>query len=372
MSRSKSGAGVGFPGRLFKPTGPITSWHIAATYIGTVVGAGFASGQEILQFFAAFGGWGLLGIVVASLGFALLGAFILYLGQRLQTRSHHPIFMHTCGPVLGRFIDALVTLFLFGAMVVMLAGVGAIFREHLGLPAAWGVAGTMVLALLTVLYGLSGVMAANTVIIPVMVILILGISTYSLNHHGLIIADLAFTAPGLAAAPHWLLAALLYISYNLILSVPVLAPMGKAAPNPGVLVKGALVGGLVLGLLSMMLTLVQMAHFPKIAHYQVPMLYVVRPYSEALRISFALVLWAEIFTTLIADLYGFATRLSQCRGWSYRWTAAGSLLTAASFSGIGFSTLVGTLYPLLGYTGLIFLLGLLVRLGKLMLGKKFY
>ena len=33
----------------------ISTFKVAATYIGTVVGAGFASGQETLQFFAVFG-----------------------------------------------------------------------------------------------------------------------------------------------------------------------------------------------------------------------------------------------------------------------------------------------------------------------------
>ncbi|HEX3032027.1 MAG TPA: hypothetical protein VHS59_07255 [Bacillota bacterium] len=39
---------------------PRRSWQIAATYIGTVVGAGFASGQETLQFFllpSVYGAW---------------------------------------------------------------------------------------------------------------------------------------------------------------------------------------------------------------------------------------------------------------------------------------------------------------------------
>lgn len=33
----------------------ISTFKVAATYIGTVVGAGFTSGQEMLQFFAVFG-----------------------------------------------------------------------------------------------------------------------------------------------------------------------------------------------------------------------------------------------------------------------------------------------------------------------------
>ena len=41
-----------------------------ATYIGTVVGAGFASGQEVLQFFGLLGPSGILAIIVTAAGFA--------------------------------------------------------------------------------------------------------------------------------------------------------------------------------------------------------------------------------------------------------------------------------------------------------------
>ena len=41
----------------------VTTFKVAATYIGTVIGAGFASGQEILQFFSVFGNMGILGLI---------------------------------------------------------------------------------------------------------------------------------------------------------------------------------------------------------------------------------------------------------------------------------------------------------------------
>ena len=39
---------------------------ISMAFIGLIVGAGFASGQEALQYFVAFGTWGIVGAVVAS------------------------------------------------------------------------------------------------------------------------------------------------------------------------------------------------------------------------------------------------------------------------------------------------------------------
>ncbi|HEX3032972.1 MAG TPA: hypothetical protein VHS59_12190 [Bacillota bacterium] len=339
-----------------------TRWQIAATYIGTVVGAGFASGQEILQFFAAFGGWGLAGILAASLGFSILGAYILVLGFKVQASSHQPLFSLICGKIPGKLVDLVVTLFLFMSMVVMLAGVGAISREHLGLPETWGIAATLIVALITVLFGLQGVMTANSLIIPLMVILTIGISCYSLNYHGFVLSDLSRTAPQLAITGNWLLAAVLYLSYNLILAVPVLGPMGSHPPNLPFLISGGLIGGVVLGLLSLLQALVLMAHFPAVTQYQIPMLYIVRPYASVFRLLYALILWGEIFTTLISCVFGFAQRLTALGGVTFRQLAVGSLFVAALFSRIGFSTLVGTVYPLVGYAGLIFVLGLVYRL----------
>ncbi|HEX3032028.1 MAG TPA: hypothetical protein VHS59_07260 [Bacillota bacterium] len=288
--------------------------------------------------------------------------FILYLGRKLHTQSYQPLFVYLCGKQLGRLLDIVVTLFLFGAMVVMLAGAGAIFEEHLGISRLWGVLATVLLALITVFYGLKGVMAANTLLIPVMILLTAGISIYSLNYHGVSLADLGTSAPQVAAAPHWLLAALLYISYNLILAVPVLAPMGKETRDFASLFTGGMLGGTALGILSLLLALVIMAHLPGICDYQVPMLFIVRPYAAALRICYTFVLWGEIFTTLIADLYGLALRLSQYPGFTYRKTVIISLLAALLLSKVGFSTLVGIVYPLLGYAGLIFIGALILKL----------
>ena len=38
---------------------------LALAYFSSLVGAGFASGQEVLQYYTAFGLWGIAGAVVA-------------------------------------------------------------------------------------------------------------------------------------------------------------------------------------------------------------------------------------------------------------------------------------------------------------------
>lgn len=53
------------------------SVRIGLTYAGTVIGAGFASGQELLQFFASYGWFGLLGVCVATILFTVFGKYCL-------------------------------------------------------------------------------------------------------------------------------------------------------------------------------------------------------------------------------------------------------------------------------------------------------
>ena len=42
-------------------------FEIAMAFVGVLVGASFASGRESLQYFVAFGNWGLLGAFITSL-----------------------------------------------------------------------------------------------------------------------------------------------------------------------------------------------------------------------------------------------------------------------------------------------------------------
>jgi len=111
---------------------------IAAAWVGVTVGAGFASGQEILQFFVSFGRIGLVGVVVATLGFMFLTMALAVMGQRLAATSHKEVALKLMGPHLGRVFDWAITVFLFAVTVVMVAGGGSLLHQWLGLPVLWG------------------------------------------------------------------------------------------------------------------------------------------------------------------------------------------------------------------------------------------
>lgn len=84
-----------------------TSLKLGGAYIGLVVGVGFASGQEILQFFGGFGIMGLAGGLVALALFTFLLMNLYQIGSRLQTQSHKEAMEFICGKPLGRVVSTL-------------------------------------------------------------------------------------------------------------------------------------------------------------------------------------------------------------------------------------------------------------------------
>ena len=70
---------------------------IAAVYTGTVIGAGFASGQEIWYFFSRYGPAGTRGLFLSTVLLSLLGAKAMEWGRRIGASSYHDFLYNLAG-----------------------------------------------------------------------------------------------------------------------------------------------------------------------------------------------------------------------------------------------------------------------------------
>lgn len=332
-----------------------SAFTIGAVYIGTVVGAGFASGQEVLQFFGHFGFWGFFGIAIATALFIFFGISILELGNKLQAESFLPVIREVSGQKVGTVIDIIITFFMFGIVVTMAAGAGAIFVEQFGKPAFAGGLFMMGISLVTVLLGIDKVIESISFVAPVLVVSILTLSLVTiLNFPQGLANNLSVANTARAAVPFWPAAAILYGSYNLVLAIPVLAPLGALSDRKQ-LRSGAIIGGLGLGVCALAISASILTRSPGVTRFQVPMLAIAGGISPFVRTLYSFVLVAEIYTTAVAGLYGFTSRLSKQGTTAYRWLATGTCIVALILAQFGFSNLVGTLFPLEGLAGLLML-----------------
>jgi uncharacterized membrane protein YkvI len=337
-------------------------FKVASAYIGTVVGAGFASGQEVLQFFGYFGFWGLAGLMTATVLFAYFGYIIIKLGAELNADSHLPVIKYAGGKWIGTIIDYVITFFLFGALTVMAAGAGALFSEQLGLSKFLGSSLLVGSTLGTVLLGLNGVISAISFVVPVLLAAVLAICGYVLVSMGIPAgSSQAAINAGNPAVPFWPLSALVYVSYNLVVAVAVLAPMGKGTGDLKTIKKGALWGGAGLGLGAVAILLAMLANMPQAGKYELPMIFVAGQISPFIKTGYAIILYLEVYTTAVGSLYGFSARFTKPQSKQLKMLAAGASLAALGAAQFGFTTLVRILFPLVGYAGILMLGGLIFQ-----------
>ncbi|KZE40877.1 hypothetical protein AV540_03195 [Brevibacillus parabrevis] len=320
------------------------SIQVAATYIGTVVGAGFASGQEILAFFTSYGHAGTVGILLATSLFVWLGYKMMLLAHQLRTPSYESFNQKLFGPMIGRTMNVLVFLTLFGVTTVMLAGAGSVLEEQFAIPYLAGTAGTVLLALLILRKGLDQLLLVNAIVVPSMLVFAL-----------LILLDNSVESPLPLAKPSnyaFLWKTILYVSFNLAMAQSVLIPIGYAIREKVVLFRSAVIGGVVLGFMLLVVHTAMLANWDDVRFMDIPILFITDRWNEWLQLFFVFVLYSEIFTTLISNVFGIGQQLSELVNLSESRLYLFLFVAAFVLCLIGYSQLLMFLYPLFGYLGL--------------------
>jgi uncharacterized membrane protein YkvI len=338
----------------------INTFKIAATYMGTIVGAGFASGQEVLQYFNVYGAIGLWSILITTVLFAFFGYTLLMLGHKLNAKSHLEVIRFANGKILGFIVDLIITIFLFGALSAMIAGAGAVFDEQFGWSPLLGNLLMAVVALATVVIGISGVINAISYVVPVLLASIVFVAAYSLMTDPIVANDWAIAATLSGAAPNWILSAVNYVSYNLVIAVAILAPMGARTKSTKPLLWGAILGGMSLGIGITCIYLSILTDIEYASHMEIPMIQIAANISSVFQMIFSVILFAEIYTTAVGNLYGFVARIGQFLNIKTNWLMVAATGAAFGVSQFGFSNMVKYLYPMVGYGGMILLIGLAI------------
>ncbi len=339
----------------------ISVFKIAAMYIGAVIGAGFASGQEIMQFFTVYGNKGLWGVGAATMLLAYLGGAVLFLSVKYGTGNYLLLINKLTSPWVAKIFDLLSMAMLLAGLSVMLSGSGAVFSEYLGIAAWPGVLFLLLIVGIVLAGGMAGVIKFNFVLVPLKIAAIVIIS----------LLVLAFCATGGTPAEetsvrssistgNWYISGVLYVSYNMILVLAVLSTLGSRVTARRA-VAGGVAGGAGLGIAAGLLVLAQLKLYPAIAAYKVPVLYMAGEIGDLFRIPVAVLIWLAILTTAVANAHGLAARFAPPGTVKYKLAGTGCALLALPLARLDFDRLVGTIYPLFGYAGLLMVLILLVN-----------
>ncbi|CAI9389950.1 YkvI family membrane protein [Niallia sp. Sow4_A1] len=330
--------------------------QLAAVYVGTVVGAGFATGREIVVFFSQYGFIGLLGIIVSGFIFAYFGAKLMRISVKIKASSYQEFTIYLFGNVIGTMINILLLLMLIGVCAVMFSGAGAVFEEQLGLDKTVGVIFTIVLSLMVMMVGTRGLFAVNTFVVPIMISFSFILFILSISLPGFLgeIFQMETITWKTISSPFS------YTALNLALAIAVLVPAASEIGDEEVVKWGGILGGI-----ALMMILIS-SHFSLIMLkdvylYSIPMAIIMKNLAPQLSWVYILVIYGEIFSSVIGNIYGLERQLRSFIPLPSMVIIGGIILVSYLISFVQYGTLLSFLYPIFGYISLVFLLFLWIK-----------
>jgi uncharacterized membrane protein YkvI len=328
------------------------AFQIAAVYVGTVVGAGFATGKEIVEFFSRFGFLGFFSILMSGYLLVFMGSKLMRIAARIKAKSYQEFNEYLFGKWAGKGINILMLIMLLGVSAVMLSGAGAVFEEQLGLSKNIGVFFTIFLSILVMLVGMKGLFAVNTFVVPLMIsfsLMLMGMSVripHFINH----LTVIPEGTTGWAAV----LAPFSYTAFNLSLAQAVLVPVASEINDDWTIKWGGILGGaaLTIILISSHFTLIML---PDLEKYEIPMAYIMKNLAPGFYWLYVMVIYGEIFTSVIGNVFGIDRQLKQMINLPVVASITSIFAISYFISLIDYGKLLSYLYPLFGNISILFI-----------------
>lgn len=329
------------------------TFSIAMAFVGLTVGAGFATGQEVIQYFVSFGMNGIWGAVLAGIVMTIAGSVILQVGSYFLADEHRMVFRNVAHPIVSRFLDISVTLTLFAVGFVMLAGAGSNLEQQFGLP-AW--AGALIMTGVVLAAGMLDVEKVSQVIgalTPLIIVAVVFAFVYTMMHMPADTSHLseAAMAEDSPVSP-WFLSAVNYNGLALLLGVSMSLVIGGNYASPKEAGIGGLMGGALYTVMLIIATITLYLNIEKVSGSDVPMLEMMNQIHPTLGVVMAIIIFFMIFNTAIGMFYALGKRLTASTDKSFRPVFVVVTLIGYGISFVGFDTLMTYVYPVIGYIGM--------------------
>ena len=326
---------------------------IVFVIIGTLIGAGFASGQEIYIFFFSHGMKGLLGIVISS---SLMGIVIYQSLKIIKTEEINTykefldcILKNNKFSKITNIINFIINTFILVTFFIMIAGFGAYFEQELGIRSIIGSCLLAISCFILFMTSTKGMIKINAILVPILISFlgILGVLILPKTHWenlGNYIIEVNHS--------NYILNAILYTSYNSILLIPVLITLKNYLKNKKQIFCISTITAIITIILSIIIFLILIKVDVDITKLEMPAVYVISNMFGILKYGYGFVILASIFTTAISLGNSFLNNISKNK---QQYIKIAIIITIISIlvSKVGFSNLVNVLYPVFGYLGFV-------------------
>lgn len=336
---------------------------IVLVIIGSLIGAGFASGQEIYIFFYQYGKNGIIGLVICSILMGMVIYKTLKISLENKINSYKEFLEYVFKPKkeylnLSCIYNIIVNIFMLITFFIMISGFGAYFEQEYGISKQIGALVLAIISFLTFMTSVKGVTKANEITVPILIIVIilLGLKSFSMIDFIDSGSNLKSQMPiflGLAQS-------IIYSCYNSILLLPILVNISSYIKDKKEIKQISIISGILIFVLALSIFLVLVNIDIDISKIEMPVVYAVNKIMPKLEKVYGVIILLSIFTTSISVGISFLKNVSKNEK-TFLHIAIIMCITGVLISNFGFSNLVKVLFPTFGILGIIQIYFLLLK-----------
>lgn len=331
--------------------------RLSLTYAGCMLGAGFVSGQELWQYFSAYGTQGILGLILSIILLGAMTVLVVYLGLRDNLRTMDELVVRREIPWLRTVVGAAMAFLLFGIGSIMLAGISALGRQMLSVPAYASAAAITILAGLFAYFGFDGMIAVFSAAVPVLVAASVAVSCIQIGHTGFQAVQFSggATNPMLGG---WLFSCVNYAALNFYGTMSVLPPLAKQFTGKRTLLRGVAMGSVFLLMVAGGIVCA-LSTKPASIQTELPMCDVASGISPVCGMLYAALLFLAMFGNAVSSFAAIMHYLETKSQFMRRRrlpVLCVLLAMACAASLTGFRNLISFIYPIYGYVGIAVML----------------
>ena len=332
------------------------SLAVAASFVGIVVGAGFASGMEALQYFVAYGTNGFYGVILASVTMLFAATAFMTFGSYFLAREHNEVFYNVTSKPAAFIMDWSAVACMFSVGFVMFAGAGSNLRQSFEWPIWVGAVAMLALMLIVGRFDVDKVSSVIGWATPLLVVFVLIGSIYSFTQ-----VDVSWSEVGSYAqqevsradgTPYWWLGALNHTGLNALCGVSMALVMAGDEFDTKSTRLGGILGGVIYAVMLALLVASLLIQVESVNGNDMPLLAVIDNVDPVLGFIMTWVIFLMVFNTCLGMFYALAKRLTRKNPERFYPVYAIACIVGFGLSFAGFQPLVSSLYPILGYLGL--------------------
>lgn len=311
--------------------------------LGTIIGAGFASGKEIYNFFAVYGYMGILGINIAGILTGIIIYSTLNVCEKRKIKNNKELMENINEP---QFLYNIVNIFLLISFYIMIAGFSSFFKQEYDISTYITSSLLAIFMYFILSHKMSGIIKINVFLVPLLIVAMLFISLKYGNLQ-------ALGTESTKVLP-CTISAILYASYNGITLIPILITLNVLVQRKKEKVIVSILSAIFIIILAFGIFGMLINSNMNIKNVELPTIMILNNKIE--KITYSIAIEVAILTSAVAAGYGVLENVKEktiVDNKKYKRIVAIMCIISIPISTIGFGNLIKTLYPLFGALGIL-------------------